>query len=49
MIQYDDEMWRTLRARRPFLVERPQAPAARAFSAVADALVALDSAVRSRG
>ncbi len=49
VIQYDDEMWRTLRARRPFLIERPQAPAARAFSAVADALVALDSAVRSRG
>ncbi len=47
VIQYDDEMWRTLRARRPFLVERPQAPAARAFSAVADALVALDAAVRT--
>lgn len=49
VIQYDDEMWRTLRARRPFLVERPQAPAARAFSAVASALVALDTPVRSRG
>lgn len=48
VIQYDDDMWRTLRARRPFLVERPAAPAARAFSAVADALVALDLAGRPR-
>ena len=44
VIQYDDDMWRTLRARRPFLVERPASPAARAFAAVADALVALDLA-----
>jgi flagellar biosynthesis protein FlhG len=45
-IQYDDEMWRTLRARRPFLVERPDVPAARAFATIVDGLLALDIAGR---
>ncbi|HEX9052888.1 MAG TPA: P-loop NTPase [Anaeromyxobacter sp.] len=43
-IGYDDEMWRAVRARRPLLVERPDAVAARAFAAVADSLLALDTA-----
>src|SRR5512139_2823485 len=46
-IHYDDEMWRTLRARRPLLVARPEAAAARAFAGVADALLALDLAGRN--
>jgi len=46
-IQYDDEMWRTLRARRPFLLERPDVPAARAFATVVDGLLALDIAARA--
>src|SRR5512138_1690941 len=41
-ITYEDEMWRAVRARRPLLIERPDAVAARAFGAVADALLALD-------
>jgi flagellar biosynthesis protein FlhG len=43
-IHYDDEMWRTLRARRPLLVERPDVPAARSFVTVVDGLLALDAA-----
>src|SRR5512138_1510083 len=43
-IPYDDEMWRTLRARRPFLLERPDVPAAKAFATIVDGLLALDIA-----
>jgi flagellar biosynthesis protein FlhG len=43
-IGYDDEMWRAVRARRPLLVERPDAVSAKAFAAVADSLLALDTA-----
>jgi flagellar biosynthesis protein FlhG len=46
-ISYDDEMWRAVRARRPLLVDRPDVPSARAFGAIADALLALDTATRS--
>jgi flagellar biosynthesis protein FlhG len=46
-IHYDDEMWRTLRARRPLLLERPDVPAAKGFAAMADALLALDIAARA--
>lgn len=46
-IAYDDEMWRAVRARRPLLIERPDVPSARAFGAIADALLALDTAARS--
>jgi flagellar biosynthesis protein FlhG len=46
-IPYDDEMWRTLRARRPFLVERPDVPAAKAFATIVDGLLALDIAGRA--
>jgi flagellar biosynthesis protein FlhG len=46
-IQYDDEMWRAVRARRPLLVARPDVPAARAFEAVATALLGLDGAPRA--
>ncbi len=46
-ISYDDEMWRAVRARRPLLLERPDAVAARAFAAVADSLLALDTALKS--
>jgi flagellar biosynthesis protein FlhG len=41
-IDYDDDMWRAVRARRPLLVERPGVGAARAFATIADALTALD-------
>ncbi len=45
-ISYDDDMWRAVRTRRPLLVERPDAPSARAFAAIADSLLALDMAAR---
>ncbi|HET6439625.1 MAG TPA: P-loop NTPase [Anaeromyxobacter sp.] len=46
-IQYDDEIWRTLRARRPFLLERPDVPAAKAFATIVDGLLALDISARA--
>ncbi len=46
-IHYDDGMWRTLRARKPLLVERPDVPAAKAFAAMADALLAIDVTARA--
>jgi flagellar biosynthesis protein FlhG len=46
-ISYDDEMWRAVRARRPLLVDRPDALAARAFATLADSLLALDTAQKS--
>ncbi|HSN15377.1 MAG TPA: P-loop NTPase [Anaeromyxobacteraceae bacterium] len=45
-VPYDDEMWRAVRARRPLLIERPDAAAARAFAGIADGLLALDVAAR---
>ncbi len=42
VIGYDDEMWRAVRARRPLVVERPDAPVAKAFGRIADSLLALD-------
>ncbi len=45
-IGYDDQMWRAMRARRPLLLERPDAPAARAFATIADSLLALDTVGR---
>src|SRR5512139_1934806 len=45
-IRYDEEMWRAVRARRPLLLERPDAPAARAFATIADSLLALDTVGR---
>ncbi len=45
-VPYDDEMWRAVRARRPLLVERPDAPAAKAFGIVVDGLLALDVSAR---
>jgi flagellar biosynthesis protein FlhG len=41
-IDFDDVMWRTVRARRPLLVERPEAVVAQGFLRIADRLVALD-------
>jgi flagellar biosynthesis protein FlhG len=46
-IDYDDEMWRAVRQRRPLLVERPEALAARAFEGIADRLLAMDSVERA--
>ena len=46
-ITYDDEMWRSVRARRPLLLERPDASSARAFASIADSLLALDMAART--
>jgi flagellar biosynthesis protein FlhG len=48
-IDYDDEIWRAIRARRPLLVARPDAAAARSFAAIADALVALDATLPRAG
>ncbi len=42
-IEYDDEMWRAVRLRRPLLVDRPEAPAGLAFERIADRLLAADS------
>jgi len=41
-IEHDDEMWRTVRARRPLLLERPEAASARGFAVIAERLVELD-------
>jgi flagellar biosynthesis protein FlhG len=41
-IHHDPEMWRTVRARRPILLERPDAEASVAFRAIVDGIVALD-------
>ena len=41
-IDYDDEMWKTVRARRPLLVEQPACRAARAFGRIVDGLLAID-------
>ena len=46
-IPYDDQMLRTLRARRPFLLERPDVPAAKAFATIVDGLLALDISARA--
>jgi flagellar biosynthesis protein FlhG len=43
-IEYDDDMWRAVRARRPLLVDRPDVSSAKAFARIADALIALDDA-----
>jgi flagellar biosynthesis protein FlhG len=43
-IEHDEAMWRTVRARRPLLLERPDAPASRSMAVIADALVGLDAA-----
>ena len=48
-IPHDGEMWRTVRARRPLLLERPEAEASRAFSAIVDGLVNLDGTVSRSG
>jgi flagellar biosynthesis protein FlhG len=45
-IPYDDEMWRTVRARRPLLLQHPGSAAAHAFAHIADQLAALDGARR---
>jgi flagellar biosynthesis protein FlhG len=45
-ISYDADMWRAVRARRPLLLERPDAPAARSFATIADSLLALDTVGR---
>ena len=43
-IQHDAEMWRTVRARRPLLLERPEAEASRSFDVIVNGLLALDGA-----
>jgi flagellar biosynthesis protein FlhG len=43
-IEYDEEIWRTVRARRPLLVQTPASTAARAFADIADQLAALEAA-----
>jgi flagellar biosynthesis protein FlhG len=42
-IEYDDEMWRTARARRPLVVQTPASTAARAFAHLAERLTALEA------
>jgi flagellar biosynthesis protein FlhG len=48
-IPHDADMWRTVRARRPLLLERPDAEASKCFGAIVDGLVALDGAVSRSG
>ncbi len=48
-IPHDGEMWRTVRARRPLLLERPEAEAARAFGGIVDELIALDGRATRTG
>ncbi len=48
-IPHDGDMWRTVRARRPLLLERPEAEASRAFGGIVDGLLALDGSVRRAG
>jgi flagellar biosynthesis protein FlhG len=48
-IEYDDAMWRTVRARRPLLLERPDSPTAQSFARIAARLVALDGGNREDG
>lgn len=48
-IPHDGDMWRTVRARRPLLLERPDAEAARAFVGIVDGLVALDGSATRAG
>jgi len=45
-IDYDDEMWRAVRLRRPLLVARPEVPAGRAFEAIARRLLDMDATER---
>lgn len=48
-IPHDAEMWRTVRARRPLLLERPEAEASRAFAAIVDELMLLDGKLSRTG
>ena len=41
-IRYDDEAWRSVRKRRPVLIERPDSPASTAIQRIAARLLALD-------
>jgi flagellar biosynthesis protein FlhG len=43
-IDYDDEMWRAVRHRRPLLLDRPEAPAGQAFERIAERLLLADTA-----
>ena len=44
-IDFDDAMWRTVRARRPLMTERPEAAVAQSFARIADRLEALDDGI----
>ena len=48
-IPHDGDMWRTVRARRPLLLERPEAEASRAFGGIVDGLISLDGAASRTG
>jgi flagellar biosynthesis protein FlhG len=43
-IDYDDEMWRAVRQRRPLLIDRPEAAASLAFERIADRLLLAEAA-----
>ncbi len=43
-IDYEDDVWRTVRARRPLLIEHPGSRAARSVGQIVDGLLALDAA-----
>nr|WP_171818801.1 P-loop NTPase [Pyxidicoccus fallax] len=46
-IRYDDEAWRSVRKRRPVLIERPDSPASMAIQRIAARLLALDGTTDS--
>jgi len=48
-IPHDDAMWRTVRARRPLLLDRPDSGVARSFASIAERLEALDVPEHARG
>jgi flagellar biosynthesis protein FlhG len=46
-IDYDDDMWRAVRHRRPLLIERPEVPAGQAFERIAERLLLADASGRA--
>jgi len=44
-VEYDEQMWRAVRARRPLVLEKLAGPGARSFARIADRLHALDAAL----
>jgi flagellar biosynthesis protein FlhG len=48
-VEYDDEVWRAVRSRRPLLVAHPEGTAARSLAAIASRIRALDASAETGG